>query len=109
LEAVKEGHGGMINGQLVDRREVPQATPIEANAFLGVPDPSDEPWTYETVRDTFRWIIKELVYHGKRLQRDSEGRHKGIDRWAELNGFDRAQKQFVEMCVCVLEKGIRTP
>lgn len=41
LEAVKAGHAGTLpNGNLVDRREHPEAVPLQKNALLGVPEPA---------------------------------------------------------------------
>ena len=39
-EVVKLGYGGMLpNGNLVDRREHPDAMPIQKNTLLGAPEP----------------------------------------------------------------------
>lgn len=39
-EIVKSGYAGMLpNGNIVDRREHPNATPIQKNAMLGAPAP----------------------------------------------------------------------
>ena len=39
-EIVNQGFGGVLsNGNIVDRREHPEAIPIQENALLGVPKP----------------------------------------------------------------------
>ncbi len=40
LEISKSGYGGILqNGNIVDRREYPEAIPIEENKMFGVPKP----------------------------------------------------------------------
>lgn len=40
LEISKSGYGGVLsNGNIVDRREHPEAVPIEENQMFGVPKP----------------------------------------------------------------------
>lgn len=40
LDAVNSGYGGMLpNGNIVDRREHPEAMPIQKNTLLGAPEP----------------------------------------------------------------------
>jgi hypothetical protein len=40
IEVIKAGYGGMLpNGNIVDRREHPDALPIQKNAMLGAPEP----------------------------------------------------------------------
>ena len=40
LQISKSGYGGIMpNGNIVDRREHPEAIPIQANKMLGVPKP----------------------------------------------------------------------
>jgi hypothetical protein len=40
MQISKSGYGGVLpNGNIVDRREHPEAIPIQANKMLGVPKP----------------------------------------------------------------------
>jgi hypothetical protein len=40
IEAIKSGYGGVTpNGNIVDRREIPSASPIPANSLMGTPEP----------------------------------------------------------------------
>lgn len=42
IEISKSGYGGVLpNGQIVDRREHPEAVPIQENRMFGVPKPLD--------------------------------------------------------------------
>ena len=42
IKVIREGFGGMLsNGNLVDRREHPEAHPIAKNTFLGTPTPKE--------------------------------------------------------------------
>lgn len=41
-KAVHEGYGGVMpNGNIVDRRLRPEAMPIPANPYMGVPEPKE--------------------------------------------------------------------
>jgi hypothetical protein len=43
LEISKSGWGGLLaNGQIVDRREHPEAIPIARNSMLGIPEPNTQ-------------------------------------------------------------------
>jgi hypothetical protein len=38
----KEGFAGVLgNGQMVDRREFPDAIPLQKNSLLGIPEPKE--------------------------------------------------------------------
>ncbi len=40
LEVIKSGYAGILqNGNIVDRREHPEATPIQENSMFGTPKP----------------------------------------------------------------------
>lgn len=42
LDIIKSGYAGVLqNGNIVDRREHPEATPVQANTLLGVPGPKE--------------------------------------------------------------------
>lgn len=41
-KSVRDGYGGVLpNGRIVDRRTHPDAMPIPANSYLGVPEPKE--------------------------------------------------------------------
>ena len=43
-EIIQSGYAGTLsNGHIVDRREHPEAVPIQTNALLGVPEPLPVP------------------------------------------------------------------
>lgn len=40
IEISKSGYGGILsNGQIVDRRTYPEATPMQKNSMFGIPEP----------------------------------------------------------------------
>lgn len=42
IELSKSGYGGTLrNGNIVDRRQFPEAYPIQENSMFGVPKPKD--------------------------------------------------------------------
>ncbi len=42
LELIKSGYGGILsNGNIVDRREHPEAHPFQENSSLGTPKPKE--------------------------------------------------------------------
>jgi len=50
-EVVKAGFGGCLsNGNIVDRREHPEAIPIQQNSLLGVPKPKSVPSGKSAIR-----------------------------------------------------------
>jgi len=50
--------GVMPNGQIVDRREMPQAVPMKRNIYFGIPDPQPVAGDRELVQGG---IVKELT------------------------------------------------
>ncbi len=39
---IKSGYAGVLsNGNIVDRREYPEAIPVQKNSLLGVPEPKE--------------------------------------------------------------------
>jgi hypothetical protein len=42
IEIITSGYGGILSGgEIVDRRQHPEAMPIQANKLLGVPEPKE--------------------------------------------------------------------